>query len=422
MSAKRSFSVRMYGWLFELLTPVWTWWLNRRLKRGKETGLSIEQRWVRQPSQRPPGILVWGHAVGVGEALALAGLLKRLHVLVPDLHFLISTSARTSSEVLARQALDTAFVHTFSPVDTPSNAAKFMDHWKPDLAIWCEMDLWPALISETAHRRIPHILVNARLSTRSYLKRRLARVLYQPLLTGFDRIWAQNSESAECLVNLGARPEQIQINGNIKAMALPLHVDADELQQWRQALGMRRVWLLASSHAGEEALAIEAHRLIQIKYPNALLIIAPRDPKRGPEISNVCGPDTPLRSRGDIRPTASIHYVADSMGELGLWYRLCKIAMVGGSWVPVGGHNPYEAVALHGLVVHGPYVHNFRESYADLDATGQSLLATNADQIAGLVMQAWSDSLAQVTQVEQAITHDSERLRELLELLPSRQA
>jgi len=168
----RPLALRLYGRLFEALTPLWRWWLQQRLNRGKETLVSVDQRWMRLPPPRPEGTLVWGHAVGVGEALALAGLLKRLHEQRPDLHFLITTTARTSGQALAKQALGPNFTHWFAPVDTPSNVARFLNHWKPDLALWCEMDLWPALIEATAQRGTPHVLVNARLSPASMAKRR----------------------------------------------------------------------------------------------------------------------------------------------------------------------------------------------------------------------------------------------------------
>lgn len=417
MRVKRPLPVRLYSWLFEALTPFWQWWLNRRFKRGKETALGLEQRWVRQQPSRPEGKLIWGHAVGVGEALALAGLLRRLHLMQPDLHFLMTTTARTSSEVLTRQELGEAFLHSFAPVDTPSNVEKFLDHWRPDLAIWCELDLWPALISETACREIPHVLINARMSERTFLKRRPARSLYRPMLCGFDSIWVQNAESANHLVKLGAQVAQIQVTGNIKAFAPPLHVNTEELQKWREALGARPVWLLASSHDGEEALALDAHRLIREHCPDALLIIVPRDASRGPALKALGGPDTTQRSAGDLLPTTANHYIADTMGELGLWYRLCRIAMIGGSWVAVGGHNPYEAIALNCRVLHGPQLHNFLESYTDLDATGRSMMVQDADQIAQQVMKTWSGRNAGVTPITALDTPNTDRLQQLLSLV-----
>lgn len=389
-ASQRPLALRLYGQLFEALTPLWMWWLQKRLARGKETLVSLDQRWMRSPPPRPEGTLVWGHAVGVGEALALAGLLKRLHEQRPDLHFLITTTARTSGQALAKQALGPNFTHWFAPVDTPSNVRRFLTHWQPDLALWCEMDLWPSLISATAQRGTPHVLVNARLNTKSMNKRCWGRFLYAPLLKGFDTIWAQNAETAQHLQTLGAQPLQVEITGTIKAMVPPPAVDANDWSLWMQALGERPVWVLASSHPGEEALALAAHALLQRQHPKALLILAPRDAHRGPSVADLCGPFTPLRSQGVGLPTSAPCYVADTMGELGLWYRLSRVAMVGGSWTPIGGHNPYEASTLNTTVVHGPEVANFSESYADLDAQGLSVLALTAERIASTVAEVWA--------------------------------
>ena len=388
--SQRPLALRLYGHVFEAMTPLWRWWLQQRLNRGKETLVSLDQRWMRLPPPRPEGTLVWGHAVGVGEALALAGLLKRLHEQRPDLHFLITTTARTSGQALAKQALGPNFTHWFAPVDTPSNVARFLNHWKPDLALWCEMDLWPALIEATAQRGTPHVLVNARLSPASMAKRRWGRGLYAPILAGFDAIWAQNAQTAAHLQTLGARPERVEITGTIKAMVPPPAVNAQDWSHWMHALGDRPVWVLASSHPGEEELALAAHALLRRQHPEALLILAPRDVHRGPLVANLCGPHTPLRSQGAHLPTEAPCYVADTLGELGLWYRLSQVAMVGGSWAPIGGHNPFEASNLNTTVVHGPEVANFSESYADLDAQGLSVLAHTAEQIAATVAEVWA--------------------------------
>ena len=374
---------------------------------------------MRQPPPRPEGTLVWGHAVGVGEALALAGLLRRLQQQRPDLHFLITTTARTSGQVLAKQQLGPQFTHWFAPVDTPSNVARFVKHWQPDLALWCEMDLWPSLIDATAQRGTPHVLVNARLSAAAAAKRRWGRALYAPLLAGFDAIWAQNAETAQHLQALGALPQRMAITGTIKAMVPPLAANPSEVATWREALGGRRVWVLASSHPGEEELALAAHQLLRQQHPDALLILAPRDAGRGAAVAALCAPDTPVRSQGALLPGKAACYVADTMGELGLWYRLSRVAMVGGSWAPVGGHNPYEAIALGNTVLHGPNVANFSESYADLDAQGMSMLALNAEQLAAAVVKWWAADGGNSTSANAPTERKAALIQQLLGLLPT---
>lgn len=387
--ARQPWVLQAYLGLASALAPVWRKGLERRLKRGKETPRSVRQKLGSEYADRPQGTVVWGHAVGVGEAMALAGLFARLAPLRPDCSFLITTTARTSGDALKRTGLPPRCQHQFAPVDTPEAVARFLDHWRPSLALWCEMDLWPALIAGTDARDIPRVLVNARLSPESLAKRRWGRWLYQALLPGFRDVFAQNDATAEALVKLGAARERITVSGTIKSLVPALGCDVDELAAWREALRARPVWLLASSHPGEEALALQAHARLREQLPDALLLIAPRAPARGGEVAALAG-DAPLRSAGALLPTSASVYVADSIGEMGLWYRLAPIALVGGSFAPVGGHNPHEPLALGCAVLHGPNVWNFSESYERLDALGQSSLVGNGDEVVRGVTAAWS--------------------------------
>lgn len=389
----RPLALRLYLRLAAALAPVWHWGLQRRLQRGKETTNSIEQKLALQMPLRPDGPLVWGHAVGVGESMALAGLFHRLGERRPDLHFLITTTARTSGDALQRQGLPPRCQHQFAPVDTPEATARFMAHWRPSLALWCEMDLWPALIGAADDQGVARLLVNARLSEKSLAKRRWGRWIYQALLPGFVDLFAQNAESARGLEVLGARSEAITVTGTIKTLSPAPACDPAELTRWQQTLDERPVWLLASSHPGEEALALAAHTELRQREPRALLIIAPRLPTRGAEVAALCPPGTPQRSQGQALATDAPVYLADSIGEMGLWYRLAPVALVGGSLAAVGGHNPHEPLSLGCAVLHGPNVWNFSESYAALDAQGLSQPITDAAQLAAAVQAAWSSPL-----------------------------
>lgn len=389
----RPLALRLYLRLAAALTPVWRRGLQRRLQRGKETAMSIQQKLSLQLPPRPEGQLVWGHAVGVGESMALAGLFHRLGEQRPELRFLITTTARTSGDALQRQGLPPRCQHQFAPVDTPDATARFMAHWRPSLALWCEMDLWPALICAADDQEVPRVLVNARLSPKSLAKRRWGRWIYQALLPGFVDVFAQNSESARGLEALGARPGSISVTGTIKTMSPAPACDAAELARWQRALGARQVWLLASSHPGEETLALAAHTELRQREHDALLIIAPRVPTRGAELAALCPPATPRRSAGARLPTDAPVYLADTIGEMGLWYRLAPVALVGGSVAAVGGHNPHEPLALGCAVLHGPNVWNFSESYVALDALDLSQPITGAAQLAAAVQAAWASPL-----------------------------
>lgn len=392
---KRPWALRAYGLLARLLTPAWRIGLQRRLTRGKETATSVQQKLGLSYEARPAGTLVWGHAVGVGESLALAGLFARLGERRPDLHFLITTTARTSGDALkgrhGQSILPPRCQHQFAPVDTPNAVARFLDHWRPALAVWCEMDLWPALMDATDARSIPRVLVNARLSAASLAKRRWGRWIYAALLPGFRALFAQNAESVDALVALGAPRERCSVTGTIKTLSPPLPCDADALLRWQGTLAGRPVWLAASSHPGEEALALQAHVRLREQHPNALLLIAPRVPTRGAEVLALCPAGTLQRSADPATLPAADGsvYLADTIGELGLWYRLVPVALVGGSIAEVGGHNPHEPLALGCAVLHGPNVWNFSESYAELSAQGLSRAVTSADELAAAVQAIW---------------------------------
>lgn len=396
--AAKPLALRAYLLLARLLAPVWHWGLQRRLTRGKETAASVQQKLGLACEARPAGTLVWGHAVGVGESLALAGLFARLGERRPDLHFLITTTARTSGDALkgrhGQSILPPRCQHQFAPVDTPDAVARFLDHWRPSLALWCEMDLWPALMSATDERCIPRVLVNARLSAASLAKRRWGRWIYAALLPGFRALFAQNNDSVDGLVSLGAPRERTSVTGTIKTLSPPLPCDPQALAHWQAALGGRLVWLAASTHPGEEALTLQAHARLREQQPDALLIIAPRVPTRGAEVLALCPADTQQRSTDTSTlpgATASV-YLADTIGELGLWYRLAPVALVGGSFAKVGGHNPHEPLALGCAVLHGPNVWNFSESYAELDAQGLSRPVTSASELVAVVGMHWTDA------------------------------
>jgi 3-deoxy-D-manno-octulosonic-acid transferase len=385
-----SLALHAYRLLARVLAPLWRRTLRDRLARGKETPESLAQKLFEHAPERPPGVLIWGHAVGVGEVLALVGLLRQLGQQMPDAAFLITSSARSSGEVLASGNLPPRTIHQFAPIDTPDTVRRFLKHWRPDLGIWCEMDLWPVTLDAATRRGIPCVLVNARMSTQSLARRRRARALYRPILRGFRAIWAQNDETAGALAALGAPGDRIHVTGTIKSIAVPLGVDEVELARMSAAFAGRRIWLLASSHEGEEMVGLQAHQQLQVKYPDALLIIAPRYPHRAGEILSICPPGSVQRSQsGEALPEGEGVYIADTFGEMGLWYRLARIAFVGGSLVPIGGHNPFEPLALGCQVMHGPQVANFSEAYQALDALGHALEVEGAESMAAAVDRSW---------------------------------
>jgi 3-deoxy-D-manno-octulosonic-acid transferase len=378
-----------------LLGPIWRRHLHRRLARGRETARSVSEKLVQAPAPRPPGPLVWGHAVGLGEAQSLAGLFAELAERLPGHHFLITSSARSSGQALER-ALPPRCLHQFAPIDTPATVRRFLDHWQPALALWCEMDLWPVLVAQTRARGVPMALVNARIEPAALPGRLRLRAFYAALLAHYERLYAQDEASAQALQALGAPAGRVRVATTVKALARPLPCSADELARLQATLSGRPVWLGASTHVGEEPLLLAAHAQLRRHQPEALLVIAPRYPARGAEVAALAPADsTRRRAAGQAPDAGTAVYVADTVGEMGLWYRLAAAAFVGGSIAPVGGHNPFEPLALGCAVLHGPQVANFAESYAALDAQALALHVDDAQAIAAAVQAAWAASRAQ---------------------------
>ena len=394
---KLSWQLKLILRLERLALPLWRWALGSRLKKGKETQISHDQKLMLYlPAPQcalPQGTpLIWGHAVGVGEVLGLLGLFRRLSEHFPNFHFLLTSTSRTSGEALERQQLPAHFHHQFAPVDQPNILARFLDAWQPRLACWSETDLWPGMVVATRERGIPMFLFNARLSAEKAVRIRKLDWFYQPLLRCFEKIYAQNLQSQEHLAALKLDALLNQLTGNLKALAPALSFEPQSLEACQMMWKQRPIWLLASSHAGEEAIALQAHLLLRLTHADALLIIVPRDAFRGEAMGVLArekGLSASLRSRSDGNEAICDVYIADTMGELGLWYALSPVALIGGSLVPIGGHNPYEAIAAQCRVLCGSMIHNFSESYEELRASGLVQTVSDAPSICQVVQAHW---------------------------------
>lgn len=358
---------RALGWGVTPLLPIF---LGRRRARGKEHPLRWRERLGEAGIARPTGPLIWLHGASVGEALALLPLVLALRQTQSDVTLLVTTGTVTSAALLADR-LPPGALHQFVPIDTPAAVGRFLTHWRPDLVLWTESDLWPTMLTQLKARGVPILLVNGRLSDRSFRRWQWARPVIRTLLGCFSNVLARGLEDAARFSALGAA--KVQAAGNLKLAAAPLPVDDGVLAAARARLGDRPVLVAASTHPTEEALIASAHRTLTLDFPDLLTIIAPRHPQRGPEIAADLA--APCRSRGADLPTQGL-YVADTMGELGLWYRLARVAVIGGSFIPHGGQNPTEAVRLGCPVIFGPHMENFREDAAALLADRQAVQVT----------------------------------------------
>jgi 3-deoxy-D-manno-octulosonic-acid transferase len=354
----------LYLLLTGLLCPFVPALLRHRLKKGKELPDRWQEKLGKATVARPQGPLIWMHAVGLGEALALRALIVALKSARPDLNILVTSSTRSSAEALAKNGLSGA-LHQFLPLDCPRARRRFLGHWAPDLAVWSEQDIWPGLVHAVSRRGIPQIWINARMNADAHARRRKMPRLYRATYARFARISAQDPQTADFISEFGAKPE---VGGSLKPAASPLVDKPQERATLQETLADRPVWLAASSHPEDEQIALDAYRNLDAP---GLLIIAPRYPHRGPEIETTVaamGLDIRRRSNGEHPDGLTEVYIADTTGEMGLWYRLAHIALIGGSFSDIQGHNPWEAAALDCAVLHGPKTANFRADYERLDA------------------------------------------------------
>ncbi|SLN41316.1 3-deoxy-D-manno-octulosonic acid transferase [Oceanibacterium hippocampi] len=359
-----------YRALTDLSAPFIALYLARRRQRGAEDAERFGERLGRPGLDRPEGPLIWVHAASVGEALSVLPLIEEVLVRRPAAHVLLTTGT-VSSAALARERLPARAFHQYVPVDRRAYVRRFLDHWRPDLGIWVESEIWPNLLSETAARGTPLILVNARMSERSFRTWGRLPGLIRPLIGGFALCLAQNEGVAERLEGLGARA--VACRGDLKWAAAPLPVAVDLRDRFAAAIGARPVWVAASTHPGEEAMLLDVHRRLAARLPGLLTILVPRHPKRGGEIAALiagAGLASARRSEGGLPDEGTAIYLGDSLGELGLFFRLAPVAFVGGSLVPLGGHNPLEPLRLGAMVLYGPHMENFADAVARLEACG----------------------------------------------------
>lgn len=370
--------------------------LRGRLARGKELPDRWREKLGEASAARPDGPVVWLHAVGLGETLALRGLVAAMARQAPGCGFLITSTTRGSAEVLARN-LPERTLHQFLPLDAPGYLARFLDHWRPCLSVWAEQDLWPGAVWATDRRGIPLALVNARMNAAAFARRRRWRGLYADLLARFRLVAAQDADTARHLQALGAGA--VQVTGSLKAAAPPLSCDPQALAEVRAALAGRRAVVLASSHPEDEFAAFSALRGGGAGF---LLIVAPRDPARGGEVAARAAEHglTATRRSAGQGPTGDV-WVADTFGEMGLWYRLCPVTLVGGSFGPVEGHNPWEPAALGSAILHGPRVANFASDFEALHRAGAAV-ALQPEEIAAALSQDHPEMAARAVALSEA--------------------
>jgi len=380
--------------------------IKRRLKQGKEDPARVGERRGMSKDIRPHGPLVWIHGASVGEVLAAVGLIEKLRAL--NIRILLTSGTVTSAAIVAKR-FPADIIHQYVPYDSPRYVARFLDHWRPSLALFIESDLWPNLILASAARRLPMVLINGRMSQRSFPRWRRMAGTISALLGRFDVCLAQSRLDAERFTALGSR--NVLTTGNLKLDVAAPSADPAKLERLMSVTRGRPVIVAASTHPGEEEILIEAHRTLAGFFPSLLTVIVPRHPHRGETVARMveaCGLHGALRSREELPTAATDIYVADTMGELGLFYRLAPIVFMGGSLVEHGGQNPVEAVKLGAAVVHGPHVFNFTDVYEALDGAGGAKLADTQEALVKQLGQWLADPAARdlsIAAAERVVVH-----------------
>jgi 3-deoxy-D-manno-octulosonic-acid transferase len=365
--------------------------LAHRARRGKEDPERVDERLARAAVERPDGPLVWLHGASVGEGLSLLPLVEALKLRAPAANLLVTSGTVTSAELLGRR-LPTGAVHRYAPVDAPGVAARFLDQWRPDAVVLAESELWPNLVIQAQTRGARLAMLSARLSEKSLKGWRRSPASARRLLGAFDLVMAQDDAGAAALARLGARDDG---RLNLKLAGEPLPVDDLALERARAAAAGRPVLVAASTHAGEEAIILDAFAAVAGHPAAPLLVIVPRHPVRGPAVALLAAErGVAVRRQGAGEPfdgRAAVH-VADGLGELGLWFRLAGAALVGGSLIDgLGGHNPLEPARLGAPILVGPYVRNWRSVY---EAMGERVVAVRDGKALGKAFAAALDDPA----------------------------
>jgi 3-deoxy-D-manno-octulosonic-acid transferase len=399
---KPSRSVWAYRALTRLAAPLAPLMLAWRSRRGKEEPKRRGERYGQASVPRPAGFLAWFHAASVGEANAVLPVIDTIAVEHPEIRMLLTTGTVTSAK-LAQARLPQGAVHQYVPLDHQGYVQAFLDHWRPDLAVFVESEIWPNLVLETKARNIPLVLINGRMSFASFRRWRRRPGFSRPLFSSFSLVLAQNERLAQRFTALGA-PQALSV-GNLKADAPPPPTDLAGHKRLAAALSGRKVWLAASTHPGEDDMAAVAHLAMKRMHPDLLTVIVPRHPERGPQIARLLAGanlNVALRSEGKLPDAGTDIYIADTIGELGLFYNLVPVAFIGGSLVPHGGQNPVEAIKLGAAVLSGPHWRNFADAYDELLEAGGCMQVDDAASLAAAALGLLEDTQARAMMMARA--------------------
>ena len=379
---------KAYKFLIRLLYPIAIErYLQKRIKIGKEDANRFAERLGQSTLARPKGKLIWCHGASVGECLSMLPLINAILAQYKNASVLVTSGTVTSAELMKKRLPEGAF-HQYVPVDNPKFVKSFIAHWQPDVALWFESEFWPALLSEIKEQKIPLILVNGRVSDKTFKRWKVFHPIIKELLSNFTLCLGQSEEDARRLKVLGA--EKAVCLGNLKYAADNPPVDEEKKQAILAQIKDRKVWAVASTHHDEEVQIGKQILKIKQKFPDILTIIAPRHPQRGEDIVaqlNALGLTTALRSKKENIGQKTDVYVADTIGEIGLWYDIAPIVFVGGSLIAHGGQNFIEPSRFQDAVIVGPHMHNFTDAMNRAQKAHAVIQVKNADELGKIVLE-----------------------------------
>jgi len=379
----------VYRLLTDLAAPGLALYLWARRAQGKEDPVRFHERFGQPSLPRPKGRLVWCHAASVGEAMSVLSLLNAIRQRFPSWRILLTTGTVTSASLLV-QRLPAGVLHQYVPVDRWHYVSRFLDHWRPDVALFVESEMWPNMLTALKKRNVPTALLNGRMSVRSFRRWSFFKTSVRKLLETFAFTLVQTDAEVGRFLVLGAK--NVACIGNLKYAAEPLPCDDHELDRLRVQAGNRPVWLIASTHPGEDEIALDVHAQIKDRWPGLLTLIVPRHPARGEDILKLTqkfGLRGARRAVSKMIVPSTEVYIADTLGELGLFYRLAPIACLGGSFV-WGGHNPIEPAQLGSAIIFGPNMTNFAEIADELLLNGAAIQVHSPSELALRIEQLMS--------------------------------
>ena len=343
---------------FPFSKPVIKW----RIKRGKEHAIRWREKLGESSVERPSGKLIWLHAVGLGEVLALRGLILELHKKDRNLNFLVTSSTVFSAEVFEKNCPPKT-IHQFLPYDVKIYGYRFLRHWKPDLVIWSEQDVWPGLSCQASNFGIKQVIVNGKIRQESFNRRVKIKPLHRVVYKNFEFISTQDLSSKNFYQKLGASCI-IRTDGSLKPHCPPLFFDRKKLKIIKRAISYKSVWVVGSSFLEDEKIAIYTQKLLKKRNIRKLLVLVPRFPDRVDEILNSLNDfRVKVYSRGETPDVKTDIFIVDSIGELGLWYKASKVAFIGGTFSNMEGKNPWEALHLDCVITFGPRHLKFNDDF-----------------------------------------------------------